>query len=674
MLVGWSLASTACGGDEPDDVDADSGDVGSDVDPADGGDSDIANSDASDDTGEPDADPLVRYTEDREPCLQRSAERNLYWGDLHIHTRYSFDSWVVDTRAEPADAYRFARGEALLILPLDDDGNPTNSVQLDRPLDFAAVTDHSEYLAEIDTCTTPGSDGYDLEACESYRTSDTVVAYGGRLTDVNPRRFPEICDNIDCEANMRDVWRRTRDDADAHYDRTSACEFTTFHGYEYSNARRISNLHRNVIFRNDRTPDHVTSLFEEPTPTGLLDRLYEDCIEGIENCDVMAIPHNSNWSNGNMFTLEYPTGASLEDQRAQAQRRADMEPLVEIFQHKGDSECVNGLSSAAAAPDELCDFEKLRDDIALDCRNSPGFGAMAGLGCTSRFDFVRYVLKEGLAEAERIGVNPFQLGIVAGTDTHNATPGLVEESAWQGHFGDDEIDPLDQLADPPLTPGGIIMNPGGITGVWAVENSRDAVFEALRRREVFGTSGPRISVRMFAGHDLPEDLCDRADQLEVAYRDGVPMGGELLGDDGATDSELRILVSALSDPGTAVYPGTDLQRVQVIKGWLDADGELHEQVIDVAGDRDNGASVDLNTCAPQGDGAASLCTVWTDDDFDPEQRAFYYARVVQNPTCRWSTWDCIRLPEGLRPANCSNPEIAQTVQERAWSSPIWYTP
>lgn len=662
----------ACGDERggPDDV-AEPFDVNLRDADADLGLPDVTDADVTADASED--PPLVRYTEERAPCLNRTPLRNLYWGDTHIHTRYSFDAWVVDTRATPSDAYRFARGEPMQILPLDENGEGTTRIQLDRPLDFAAVTDHSEYLAEIDGCTTPGSGAYDTDTCRQYRIADqnTVVAFGSRITSATPSRFAGICDAIDCAAESRRVWRRIRDEAEEWYDRSGACEFTTFQGYEYSSAVGISNLHRNVIFRNERTPDHVTSMFEEPIPDGLFDRLTVDCIEGIEGCEVLSIPHNSNWSNGNLFAIEYPAGASIEEQRALAQRRATLEPIVEIFQHKGDSECVNGLRSAAAAPDELCDFEKLRDTIGEDCRDGTGTGAMAGLGCTSRFDFVRYVLKEGLREAARIGVNPYALGITAATDTHNATGGWVREDAWPGHFGENEIEPEDRLADPPLTPGGIVMNPGGLTAVWAVENSRDAIFEAMQRREVYGTSGPRIGVRLFAGFDLDPEMCGAPDFAERGFAGGVPMGGDLTG---SPESPLQIAVHAEADLGVEGRPGAPLQRIQIVKGWLDAEGELHEQVIDVAGDANNGATVDPDTCALVGEGATSLCTVWTDPEFDPTQHAFYYARVVENPTCRWSTWDCIRSAPEDRHPNCSDPSVPLTIQERAWTSPVWFTP
>ena len=225
------------------------------------------------------------------------------------------------------------------------------------------------------------------------------------------------------------------------------------------------------------------------------------------------------------------------------------------------------------------------------------------------------------------------------------------------------------LSEDVTMPGGVIHNGGGLAGVWAVENSRDALFEALRNRETFGTSGPRIVMRFFGGWGYPDDLCARADLVEVGYADGVPMGGDLTA---APEGQApTFVVNVMRDPADWATP---LQRVQIIKGWLDADGKQRERVYDVAGNADNGATVDLKTCQAKGAGADSLCGVFVDPDFDPAERAFYYARAVENPTCRWSTRVCLTLPEAERPETCTSGIVKPTIQERAWSSPIWYTP
>jgi len=595
-------------------------------------------------------------------CDDYDPARNLYWGDLHVHTAYSFDAWLHDVRVDPDQAYRFAQGEAVQLPPLDKAGLPTVRVQLDRPLDFAAVTDHAEFLAEVAACTDPRSAAYDSTLCTDYRANENgaLVTFGLQLGTSDPTRFAEICGPgaVDCAALAQQVWQRTIDAAQAHHDGGPSCLFTTFVGYEWSGMQSLSNLHRNVIFRNADVPGLPFSYYEAPSAQALWNALRSECIEGLPGCDVLAIPHNSNWSNGRLFRVEYP-GAGTE--ASQAELRATFEPLVEVFQHKGDSECENGVSGILGEPDELCDFEKLRVPPFEDCGDGIGSNGMVGSGCVSRRDFVRGALLEGLRERARIGVNPFQVGFIASTDTHNGTPGLVDEDGYVGHVGREEGDALARLTGD--VPAGPRNGPGGLVAVWATENSRDAIFDALRRRETYGTSGPRITLRSFAGYELPTDLCSRGDFVTIGDAQGVPMGGELGPAEG--DGAPRIAVSALRDP-----QGLPLQRIQVIKGWIDAEGMAHVEVNDVAGG-DNGASVDPLTCTPRGDGADSLCAVWTDPDFDPLEHAYYYTRVVENPRCRWSVADCQSLGAEA-PAICE--ELPTAIQERAWGSPVWYSP
>lgn len=615
---------------------------------------------------------LRPYEESRAACADHNPLRNLYFGDLHVHTALSFDAQAFDVRTTPAEAYGFAQGASVTLPPLDVNGVGTRTVQLERPLDFAAVTDHSEFLGEVEECTTPGSPNYNAPSCVTYRgeTFNAVRFFALPLAIPAPKRFADVCapNGTECALQGAQVWQSVQQAAEQAYDRTATCSFTSFVGYEYTSARGTSTRHRNVIFRNDRVP-YPTTYFEEQTPQGLWSQLEASCRDATTGCDVLAIPHNPNESNGNMFAVEYPGAKSIAAERAQAVARGAMEPLVEIYQHKGDSECMNGLSGIIGASDEQCDFEKDPRPF-IDCGAGTGGGGVARGGCFSRFDFVRNVLLAGLAEDERLGVNPYRLGIIASTDTHNGTPGAVEEATFQGHRGTDDATPATQLGTGALTPGGIQFSPGGIVGVWAEENSRPSIFDALRRREVFGTSGPRIAVRFFGGWNLPAGLCSDPDMLTDAYAAGVPMGSLL---DPPTAAAPSFLVTTARDPGTLARPGTQLQRVQVVKGWVDAAG-LHEEVFDVAGDANNGATVDTDTCVTSGPGADTLCAVWTDPAFDPSRHAFYYVRVLENPTCRWSTITCNALAPGDRPASCTDPDVAKTVQERAWSSPIWYRP
>lgn len=597
------------------------------------------------------------FVDRREPCSDRNPQRNLYFGDLHVHTSYSFDAWINDVRTDPAGAYKFARGEEVA------------GQRLARPLDFAAVTDHAEYLAEVEGCTTPGSAVYDSARCKDFRAGTTaaLVNFGLGLDGDEASRWDDLCGQggLDCEARAGAVWTRVQEAAEAAYDRTSACRFTSFVAYEWSGSRMLSNLHRNVIFRSSRVPALPVTHFEAPTAGELWRRLQGECRDGVDGCEVLAIPHNSNWSNGNLFTPELPAGT---DEAELAEVRADLEPLLEIYQHKGDSECSRGVAGLGP-PDELCDFEKLRVLPFDDCGGGTGSQGMVGRGCVSRLDFLRGILLAGLGAEQRLGVNPFRLGVIASTDTHNGTPGNVEEATYPGHFGTRESDPTARLTG--NVPAGARNGPGGLVAVWAEENSREAIWDALRRREVYGTSGPRMAVRVFGGWDLPDDLCGAGDFVAAAERGGVPMGAILPERTGSSGPV--IAVSAQMDPGSAGAPGSRLERIQVIKGWQDADGVGQIAVVDVAGGPD-GSVVDEATCAAEQRGSALLCGVWRDPDFDPARPAFYYVRVLEDPVCRWSWRDCLGLPEDARPPACSDPTLPRTIQERAWTSPIWYSP
>jgi hypothetical protein len=336
---------------------------------------------------------------------------------------------------------------------------------------------------------------------------------------------------------------------------------------------------------------------------------------------------------------------------------------VEIFQHKGDSECWTG----SPAGDELCGFEFLQfDNLAnahLDVPRDP-----------ETRDFVRDALGLGMQLQTELGVNPYKYGIIASTDTHLGTPGLVDETAFLGHGGAGQSN---RDALPPGLSDLVYFNPGGLAVVWAEENSREGVFQAMLRRETYGTSGPRITLRFFGGWDYDGGMCDGGSFAADGYAGGVPMGADLPAGSGAPTFAL----SALRDPGAGTEPGTQLQRVQIVKGWLEG-GALAVTVFDVAGDPDNGATVDLATCEPSGTGFDELCDVWTDPAFDAGTPAFYYARVIENPTCRWDAQMCAAAavdcdqPDTVTDGyeGCCDDRMEDVQQERAWSSPIWYVP
>jgi len=551
-------------------------------------------------TGCTDLTPLPERTEPRRvhpPCSVTSAERNLYFGDLHAHTGFSFDAISYDVHLTPTDAYGFAKGEAVRLPPNDAAGNGTRATQLERPLDFVGLTEHSEFIGETYLCTTPGSAGYDSKTCRSFRNDvgDGATMFGFETAFDDPERIDDLCgaDGSVCLEAARRRWVELQQAADEAYDWSEACTFTTLVGYEYTNTVDISNWHRNVFFRTDAVPDLPTTFYEQDEPMGLLTTLRQRCQEADPDCEVLAIPHNSNLSNGNMFYPHYAGTGSTAEQAEVAELRANMEPVAEIFQHKGDMECRNGVDPTLD-DDPLCDFEKVRPPDDEVCGDEPGTAGMRLGGCVHRLDFLRNVLLEGLREEARIGVNPYRLALIGSTDTHNATPGNVSPVDFPGHIGlaDDTVEK--RLGAGNATHDGIINNPGGLIGVWAEQNTREDIFDAIRNKEVYATTGPRIALRLFASWSYPADLCAREDRLTVAYDQGVPMGGVIRAGGGAAAP--TIFVRAERDAGTAGEPGGLLQRVQIIKGWLSADGRSHVEVV-----------VDRHLRASRGRGRRAVC-------------------------------------------------------------------
>lgn len=623
------------------------------------------------------AEPVIEGLREREPCADRVSTRRAFFGDLHVHTAFSLDASTMGTRTRPTDAYRFAWGERIGIQPFDRGGRPMRSVQLDRPIDFAAVTDHAELLGETRICSSPGMTGYDSLVCRTFRTWPRVAFFWMNSQASRAQRH-DFCgdDGEICRKAARIPWKENWEATEAAYDRSAACRFTTFHAYEWTGAAGAGdNLHRNVVFANDVVPDIPLSFIDAPKLVDFWTRLGKTCRDAGSGCDVLVIPHNSNLSAGKMFRTRLPDGSLIG--KKEASKRASYELLVEIMQHKGESECMLGLDSE----DELCQFEKLAQN-SFGGRFIPG-----SANPPVPRQFVRNILKEGLRVEERLDINPFKFGFIASTDTHLGTPGLVAEaSSFPGHGGAGKP-PGDDL--PHGFPDHIDFNPGGLAVVWAEENSRHSLFEGMRRKETYGTSGPRIQLRFFGGWNYPDDLCDDAAFARNGYAGGVPMGSDLpappkraVSSASSTAKPAPVFaISALRDPGTQKSASAPLQQVQIIKGWIE-DGRLHERVYEVAGDSHNGSGVDLDSCRTWGPGFDSLCGIWRDPDFDARQPAFYYTRVVENPTCRWSQKLCIanhirchdpdKVPVGFEP--CCDETHRRSIQERAWSSPIWYTP
>ncbi len=627
----------------------------------------------------------------RRPCAHRDPLRRAFFGDLHVHTHYSMDARSRDMLATPDDAYRFARGEEIGFGPFDERGEGKRRGQLERPLDFAAVTDHAEWIGEVNVCTRVGSPGYASESCRAYRGEVASelqlpgLKFLGRMTALIGLlgRREDICgpEARWCRASLASAWQETQRATERWNDTSESCRFTTFHGWEHSYSVDQSKVHRNVIFRNASVPEIPISSLEAPEALELWNRLDALCTNAGAGCEVLTIPHNPNVSNGRLFEITW-ADEPLEEQRRQARQRARLERLVEMMQVKGESECRNGLWGVAGAEDELCGFEKIRGlGPPEDCRGGIGSGALRGDGCQSRVDFARYALAEGLRQEELLGVNPFRFGMIGSTDTHNANPGDVEEYSYIGCCADTDAPVGERLSLAPsfAGTGWVMRNPGGLMGVWADENSRDALFDAMQRRETFATSGPRIQPRFFAswGDAFPEGSCARSDLVATGYARGVPMGAvlpEAPGDDTAP----TFLTFVARDPGAPGHPGGRLDRLQIVKVWHDDEGRFHQAVHDVAGRLAEGGapapSVDLASCEPDGRGANALCAVWSDPDFDAGRRAAYYARVVESPSCRWSWRQCLALPEAEQPKACRDPDVPRTIQERAWTSPIWVGP
>jgi hypothetical protein len=604
-------------------------------------------------------------------------DRSAFFGDLHVHTKYSFDAYAFGTLATPYDAYRFAKGQAITHAAGFD-------LQLRRPLDFYAVTDHAMFLGVSEAAADTTSEFSKLPLAEPLHNLNApdnrgilsflprIKAFGSFI----PKMIFGIRDqSIDREMVLditRSAWRDTIDAAELFND---PGHFTTFVAYEYtSSSDDRGNLHRNVIFKgSERIPAIPFSRFHSQNPEGLWDWMDSLREQGIES---LAIPHNSNGSNGQMFKLVDWAGDPIDN--AYAERRIRNEPLVEITQIKGTSETHPILSTT----DEWADFEIAPYRVATMLKSEP-----AG-------SYVRDALRRGLA-LERRGIsNPYEFGVIGSSDTHNAGESFDESTyvskvGLLSHLpilrGSVPLDFFEGMAANWIMPNAIeeiddkryfntatpTYGASGLAAVWAEENTREAIYEAFRRKETFATSGPRIQLRFFAGYGFDEDQLGEAGVVARAYAEGVTMGGRLEAKAGA---EPGFLLWAFADALSA-----PLQRLQIIKGWIDSAGETYEQVYDVACSGgaavdpvthrcpDNGATVDLSDCSfSRAKGAGELRAFWRDPDFDPAERAFYYARVLENPTCRWSTWDALRAGTAPRP------DLAKTIQERAWSSPIQY--
>lgn len=584
-----------------------------------------------------------------------SNERNAYFGELHVHTQYSFDAFIFGTRSTPDSAYEYAKGKPL--------AHPSGfDMQLRVPLDFQSVTDHAMYMGMLPAMdqadSKVGQHSVAVAIREAGSPAERIAAFQNIFPYIR-KQLDGPDDLLDMEI-VRSAWEATVDAAERH---NEPGKFTTFIGYEYTAAGTgRENLHRNVIFRGAGPTSLPFSSMDSLNPEDLWDWQDEQRAQGVES---LAIPHNSNGSDGMMFALAQTDGSPMTaDYAAQRMRN---EPLVEISQVKGTSETHPMLSPN----DEWADFELMQVKVATVESSKP------------EGSYVREAYLNGLQMQQDESFNPYRFGIVSATDSHVGAGAFDEDNYWSKvgivdgtPQGRGSVPLAKPNADGSRYPSGSLANfdkwgASGLAGVWAEQNTRASIYDAFRRKETFGTSGPRIKVRFFAGYDYDADLLDAQNVTQQLYAGGVPMGGRLQAAAGAAPT---FYLAAIRDVHSA-----PLQRLQVVKGWLE-DGTTKEQVFDVACSDggtpnaehrcpDNNAKVDLQSCQFDQDvGAGELTSLWQDPEFSADQAAFYYVRVLENPSCRWSTWDAIRA--GVAPRE----SLHSIIQERAWSSPIWFSP
>ncbi|MEN8690257.1 MAG: DUF3604 domain-containing protein [Desulfuromonadales bacterium] len=590
------------------------------------------------------------------PYVGRSYPTQVYWGDQHLHTEISVDAGTM-CRLSQEDAYRFARGEEVT-------STTGVNARLSRPLDWLVISDHAEMYGLMPELLSGNPDllknkvakgWYDaLKSGDKKKQFATAMKIVGALNKEDPP--------FDTTKVVKSAWKKYTSLADKY---NEPGRFSAIIGYEYT-TRGGYNLHRNVLFRGDASVANQTlpfSQFDSQNPEELWKAL--DKFEKQSGAEVLAIPHNGNLSNGLMFSVETNDGKPYTKEIAAL--RAKMEPLVEVTQIKGDGESHPFLSPN----DEFADYE-LWDDANLD-------GTEVKKKEMLQYEYARSALKIGLQMEEKLGVNPFKFGMAAGTDGHTALS-AVEENNFFGKHPGVEPDPkrwehvvIKSSLDDKLTTLGWQQAAGGYTGVWATENTREAIFDAMKRKETYATTGSRMRVRFFGGWEFTEQDSHSRTVARVGYDKGVPMGGDLY--DAPKGKAPTFLVASVKDP----YSG-NLDRIQIIKGWLDAKGKTHEKVYDVAWSDDRkpgkdgklpavGNTVDVkNATWANTIGAPELIATWEDPDFDPKEKAFYYVRVIEIPTPRWTAYEAKRY--GVEMPD----KVSMVTQERAYSSPIWYNP
>ncbi|NND57645.1 MAG: DUF3604 domain-containing protein [Xanthomonadales bacterium] len=599
------------------------------------------------------------------PYADRNFPSQVYWGDTHLHTGLSMDAGLFGARLGLDDAYRFARGEQVMA----SSGQP---VKLGRPLDWLVIADHSDGMGFFNSLSAgdPGILKYE-QGQRWYKGlqagGDASVAAALDLITtfsqgkINPDMMGEYSPGGKTYAS---IWEKVVDAAERFNDPGT---FTTLIGFEWTSLVKGNNMHRNVVFRDNGDKAGLVVPFTTQAPMGSTDPL--DLYAWLENYEAttggsaLALAHNGNLSNGYMFPVDAQyTGRKID--RNYVEKRARWEPMYEVTQIKGDGEAHPLLS-----PDDTFAAYETWDAGNLDLSEAKTDDML-------QYEYAREALKNGLMLENKLGTNPYKFGLIGSTDSHTALA-AVEEENFFGKATNAEPSPGRMMHPFTKTDQGAFegyeLASSGYTGVWALDNSRRAIWDAMARKEVYGTTGPRILVRFFGGWNYVEDDLNSRAPAFRGYEKGVPMGGDLRAKNAGVAP--TFMVYALRD---AI--GANLDRIQIVKGWLDSKGKTHEKVYDVAWSP--GREPDTNgKLPPVGNtvdiaaanwtntiGASELGTVWTDPDFDPKQRAFYYARVLEIPTPRWIVYDAFRYGIEI-------PEDAETIhQERAYTAPIWYTP
>jgi Protein of unknown function (DUF3604) len=589
------------------------------------------------------------------PYAGRDYPTNVYWGDTHLHTAVSVDAGTMN-RLGQEDAFRFARGEEVV-------ATGGLRAKLSRPLDFIVISDHAEMYGLMPQLLKGDPEILATESGKRWygmlTSGDGEQAFAAAMEIVASLSGNEP--PIASDKSVRNAWRAYTALADRY---NEPGRFTALIGYEWT-AIGGNNIHRNVIFRGDASVANRTvpfSQYDSKNPEDLWKHL--EAFERDTGAEVLAIPHNGNLSNGRMFTVETFAGNPLT--RADAELRIHFEPLIEATQIKGDGEAHPFLSP----DDEFADFDTW-DRSNLN-------GTEVKTKDMLRWEYAREALKTGLMLEKNLGVNPYKFGMIGSTDAHTSLAAVEEENFFGKHSG---VEPephrwehvVIQAPDPSLTVMGWQQAAAGYAAVWARQNTREDIFDAMQRKEVYATTGSRMIVRFFGGWDFTASDANTRIPAHAGYAKGVPMGGDLR--NAPNGKSPTFLVAVMKDP----YSG-NLDRVQIIKGWMDENGELHEKVYDVAwsGDRKPGPNGKLPPVGNTVDvvnatwsntiGAPELIKVWEDPDFDARERAFYYARVIEIPTPRWTAYEAKRFQVDM------SDEVPMTTTERAYTSPIWYAP